>query len=471
FSSSSHCLRPTAANSSTHRRPPPPPLPPFLSSLSRFSSPISLPFNSFPLKAITNHSKTTKKTTNSIYDSSGRMIRPDCHLRPATTQPLVKILSSTTTVVARSSLRLAGSGSRRRRFCSMAPIGCFGVRRGNVKGGLKVEIDSGGEDVFDSESRVYPEHLVIMVNGLIGSSADWRYAAGQFVKKHPDNLIVHRSECNSSKLTFDGVDLMGERLADEVRSVVRRRPEVRKISFVAHSLGGLIARYAVARLYEQIPKPVVHSGGAMQQYEARIAGLEPINFITFASPHLGSRGHKQFPILCGLPFLERRASQTAHLVAGRTGKHLFLTDDDEGRPPLLLRMVNDCDDLKFMLVFCLELSLFDMVGWGTSSIKRQDELPKTALIIDKKYPHIVYIEPENAGNRLDKSPSRPVDQTTDLEEHHSGKFDRIDPKKLLLSVHSFSFIDVYNRSMQVKSYWMNSDGADVIFHMIDNFHL
>ncbi|CAN1808298.1 Putative lipase ROG1, partial [Linum perenne] len=461
--SSSHCLRPTAANSSTHRRPPPPPLPPFLSSLSRFSSPISLPFNSFPLKAITNHSKTTKKTTNSIYDSSGRMIRPDCHLRPATTQPLVKILSSTTTVVARSSLRLAGSGSRRRRFCSMAPIGCFGVRRGNVKGGLKVEIDSGGEDVFDSESRVYPEHLVIMVNGLIGSSADWRYAAGQFVKKHPDNLIVHRSECNSSKLTFDGVDLMGERLADEVRSVVRRRPEVRKISFVAHSLGGLIARYAVARLYEQIPKPVVHSGGAMQQYEARIAGLEPINFITFASPHLGSRGHKQFPILCGLPFLERRASQTAHLVAGRTGKHLFLTDDDEGRPPLLLRMVNDCDDLKFISalrsfkrrVVYANANFDYMVGWGTSSIKRQDELPKsTALIIDKKYPHIVYIEPENAGNRLDKSPSRPVDQTTDLEEMMIKGLTQVPWERV-----------------HVKSYWMNSDGADVIFHMIDNFHL
>lgn len=58
----------------------------------------------------------------------------------------------------------------------------------------------------------------------------------------------------------------------------------------------------------------------------------------------------QLPFLCGLPFLERRASQTAHFIAGRSGKHLFLTDDDDGRPPLLLRMVNDSDDLKFMLV-------------------------------------------------------------------------------------------------------------------------
>jgi hypothetical protein len=56
----------------------------------------------------------------------------------------------------------------------------------------------------------------------------------------------------------------------------------------------------------------------------------------------------QFPILCGLPFLERTASQTAHLAAGRTGKHLFLVDNDDGNAPLLIRMATDSDDLKFI---------------------------------------------------------------------------------------------------------------------------
>jgi Putative serine esterase (DUF676) len=60
----------------------------------------------------------------------------------------------------------------------------------------------------------------------------------------------------------------------------------------------------------------------------------------------------QLPFLCGLPFLERRASETAHLIVGRTGKHLFLTDNDNGNPPLLLRMVDDSDDIKFrFLIF------------------------------------------------------------------------------------------------------------------------
>lgn len=61
--------------------------------------------------------------------------------------------------------------------------------------------------------------------------------------------------------------------------VVTRWPAVHKISFVAHSLSGLVAWYAVGRLY--------------QHHDAKVAGLELMNFITFATPHLGSWGNKQ----------------------------------------------------------------------------------------------------------------------------------------------------------------------------------
>lgn len=97
--------------------------------------------------------------------------------------------------------------------------GCF---RNSLKKGRKVKIESvsDGEDVFDAASaraKLQPEHLVVMVNGLVGSSADWRYAAERFVKRLPDKIVVHCSECNYSMLTFDGVDRMGERLAKECR--------------------------------------------------------------------------------------------------------------------------------------------------------------------------------------------------------------------------------------------------------------
>ncbi len=57
----------------------------------------------------------------------------------------------------------------------------------------------------------------------------------------------------------------------------------------------------------------------------------------------------QVPVFCGLYTMEKAASRTSHFL-GRSGKHLFLTDKDDGKPPLLLQMANDCEDLKFMWV-------------------------------------------------------------------------------------------------------------------------
>lgn len=89
--------------------------------------------------------------------------------------------------------------------------------------------------------------------------------------------------------------------------MIRRWPGVRKISFVSHSLGGLVARYAVGRLYEppKITEVLDLNGSGLvreenvsdqchkQSSEETVAGLEPLNFITVATPHLGSRGNNQ----------------------------------------------------------------------------------------------------------------------------------------------------------------------------------
>lgn len=46
--------------------------------------------------------------------------------------------------------------------------GCFKGKGKDSKGVIKVEADSGGEDVFRVSSGALPDHLVVMVNGLIG---------------------------------------------------------------------------------------------------------------------------------------------------------------------------------------------------------------------------------------------------------------------------------------------------------------
>ncbi|GMI91057.1 hypothetical protein like AT1G10040 [Hibiscus trionum] len=373
----------------------------------------------------------------------------------------------------------------KRRSSSFARFGC-----------LKVEADeNGGVDmeVQFPEERNHPSHLVVMVNGLVGSAQNWRFAAKQFLKKYPKDVIVHCSEHNSSMLTFDGVDVMGDRLAEEVKSVIGRHPSVQKISFVGHSLGGLIARYAIARLFEQdLTQKNPQTDGACTtdhlgdswpegKLKGKIAGLEPMNFITLASPHLGSRWHRQVPLFQGSHVLEKIAARTSWFL-GRTGKHLFLTDGKDGKSPLLLRMVSDCEDLKFMSallsfrrrVVYANASFDHIVGWSTSSLRRRDELPKIKhLPRGDKYPHVVNVE-TGKTDTLDEVPYEAKINGTEkvnMEEEMIRGLTKI----------SWERVDVYFKgsrqrllahiAIQVRNYWVNSDGADVVQHMIDNLLL
>lgn len=68
-------------------------------------------------------------------------------------------------------------------------------------------------------------------------------------------------------------------------------------------------------------------------------------------PHLAlfeSTSFWQVPFLFGLTAMEKVATCVIHWIFRRTGRHLFLTDEDEGKPPLLCRMVEDSSDYPFM---------------------------------------------------------------------------------------------------------------------------
>lgn len=56
------------------------------------------------------------------------------------------------------------------------------------------------------------------------------------------------------------------------------------------------------------------------------------------------------PFLFGVTALEKAAFHVIHLIFKRTGRHLFLCDNDEGRHPLLKRMVEDDGELHFLYV-------------------------------------------------------------------------------------------------------------------------
>lgn len=273
-------------------------------------------------------------------------------------------------------------------------------------------------------------------------------------------------------LTLDGVDVMGERLADEVLDVINRKPELTKISFLAHSVGGLVSRYAIAKLYRH-PNDTFDG-----KTKGTICGLEAMNFITVATPHLGSRGNKQVPFLFGSITMEKVACHVIHWIFRRTGKHLFLTDDDEGEPPLLQRMVEDYGDLYFisaLRVFKRRVAYANadcdhIVGWRTSSIRRNTELPKWEESLCEKYPHIVH---EEHSEEIDdeKCQDSAIDCDLDiLEEKMVTGLRRVSWEKVDVSFHNSKQRFAAHSIIQVKYSFMN-EGADVIQHIIDHFQV
>lgn len=354
---------------------------------------------------------------------------------------------------------------------------------GTQNGVCSEESVRGDRDVFSCKDSAASaaDHLVVMVHGILGSDSDWKFAAQQFVRVLPDKVFVHCSERNVSRLTLDGVDVMGERLAEEVREVVKRRPDLRKISFIAHSVGGLVARYVIGKLYK--PPGKENAGDSslnifIDDSRGTICGLEPVNFITVATPHLGSRGNRQVPFLLGVPAFEKAASCVIHLIFRRTGRHLFLTDNDEGKPPLLIRMLEDDGEYYFMSalrsferrVAYSNVGYDHIVGWRTASIRRHTELPKWDETLNEKYPHIVYEEHCKACESEESEPMSTEYEGSDrLEEEMVKALSRVSWEKIDVSFHSSRQRMAAHSVIQVKDQIMHIEGADVIQHMIDHF--
>ncbi|CAN6865145.1 unnamed protein product [Brassica oleracea] len=136
-------------------------------------------------------------------------------------------------------------------------------------------------------------------SGLLSRSSDSAAGAEEETAEEVDGTILHRH--------FMELMLW-------VRALIKRHPSLQKISFVGHSLGGLITRYVVACLYEQ------ESPQNSEKSKERIGGLEPVCFITSATPHLGSRGHKQVPLMAGVMTDELRSFLELNLPKVKEGK-------------------------------------------------------------------------------------------------------------------------------------------------------
>uniref|UniRef100_A0A803MDX9 DUF676 domain-containing protein n=1 Tax=Chenopodium quinoa TaxID=63459 RepID=A0A803MDX9_CHEQI len=342
-----------------------------------------------------------------------------------------------------------------------------------------------------------PDHLLVLVHGIMASPSDWTYFEAELKKRLGRNFLIYASSSNTFTKTFGGIDGAGKRLAEEVRQIVHRTESLKKISFLAHSLGGLFARYAVAVLYT--PNNLGDgdlndaSIAGLSTKHGLIAGLEPINFITLASPHLGVRGRNQLPFLLGLHFLEKLAPSFASVFVGRTGSQLFLTDGKPNRPPLLLKMATDCEDGKFISalgafkcrILYANVSFDHMVGWRTSSVRREDELPKPPQRSLDGYKHVVDVEycppvssegpqfaPEVAkakeAAQTEPSTQNTVEYHELVEEEMIRGLQRVGWKKVDVSFHSAVWPFFAHNNIHVKNEWFHNAGTGVVKHVADS---
>ncbi|KAH6883109.1 lipid particle protein [Alternaria rosae] len=122
------------------------------------------------------------------------------------------------------------------------------------------------------------DHLCVLVHGLWGKPEHLKYVSTTLGERYSeDKLHILVAKRNAGSFTYDGIDTGGERVAEEVERKLEELAEaghdITKISVVGYSLGGLIARYAIGLLFHR---------GIFEK-------IQPVNFTTFATPHLGVR--------------------------------------------------------------------------------------------------------------------------------------------------------------------------------------
>eukprot|EP01114_Cavostelium_apophysatum_P023253 TRINITY_DN8707_c0_g1_i1.p1 TRINITY_DN8707_c0_g1~~TRINITY_DN8707_c0_g1_i1.p1 ORF type:complete len:353 (+),score=52.93 TRINITY_DN8707_c0_g1_i1:79-1137(+) len=157
----------------------------------------------------------------------------------------------------------------------------------------------------ESKTTEAPTHLIVFVHGFLGIPHTVAYLSSQLKTKLGEESLALVSTSNQDFFsgTTQGIPVSGARLSKEITDVVSKTPSLQKISFVGVSLGGLIARYACGNLFDR--------------GTGKIAGLDPTNYVSFASPHLGVRQ--------GVSWWTENVSSKIFIVK-RTTDELFLRD-------------------------------------------------------------------------------------------------------------------------------------------------
>eukprot|EP00330_Aristerostoma_sp_ATCC50986_P007813 CAMPEP_0114583062 /NCGR_PEP_ID=MMETSP0125-20121206/6886_1 /TAXON_ID=485358 ORGANISM="Aristerostoma sp., Strain ATCC 50986" /NCGR_SAMPLE_ID=MMETSP0125 /ASSEMBLY_ACC=CAM_ASM_000245 /LENGTH=177 /DNA_ID=CAMNT_0001776325 /DNA_START=1288 /DNA_END=1818 /DNA_ORIENTATION=+ len=142
------------------------------------------------------------------------------------------------------------------------------------------------ERTYSRDDKYKGVHLIVLCHGFQGNSWDMRRFKDNIAYLYPESLFL----CSSANEDFtEGhIEEMGARLASEVVAYIKEwvpGKNLGRLSFIGHSLGGVIIRTCLPHL---------------EEYKDKMHLL-----MTCSSPHLGYMYHSSKLIDAGMWFLKK----------------------------------------------------------------------------------------------------------------------------------------------------------------------
>ncbi|KAJ4459411.1 putative lipase serine esterase [Paratrimastix pyriformis] len=214
-------------------------------------------------------------------------------------------------------------------------------------------------------------HLFVLVHGIFGTPADMAWIGKVLSQQRADVHVLLVSSLKGR--TTESLETSAQSVVADILTLEKFHPadlaEDFAISFISHSLGGLVARATIGKLEE------------LRFFDRH----RPMNFVTFATPHLGIRQDAMIMLA------------SAHMFGGKAGVQLTLTDVPG--VPFLVQMTQGVyfEGLK---KFQQRLAYANVrndiqVNYQTAGITNVYPYPRgirKPVAIDPRYPHIVHVD-------------------------------------------------------------------------------
>lgn len=180
-------------------------------------------------------------------------------------------------------------------------------------------------------------HLIVLSHGLWGTQDHFAYVEETLQNtlklKHPNKTFrFYRTKSNEKFKTYDGIDLCGTRVADEIlietaTLLDKSKLRVTEFSLIGYSLGGLICRFAIGIL----------------TYRKYFESITPVNFVTFCTPHVGV-------LTPGDTISVKCFNNIVPYLLGNSGKQMFLKDS--------VKLENSNDKIPLLKLMASKNSIF-----------------------------------------------------------------------------------------------------------------